>query len=229
MLKSSDLTQEIRCVKSESELEVMRRANLIASESFISTMKFTRPGLMEKSLEARLEYECKLRGAQGLSFVPVVAGGNNATIIHYTRNDSPLHDGDLVLIDGGADLDNYVSDIARSYPINGKYSIAQAKLYNAVLKTQIECIKEASKPGMSLDDLHLLSEAVLYEEIRKIGINIPFEALSDVYNHHVGHYLGMDVHDVFSVSRSIPLQPGNVITIEPGIYISELNNNFPME
>ncbi|KAF8929110.1 hypothetical protein BGZ47_001270, partial [Haplosporangium gracile] len=137
----SPLIQEMRVVKSEAEIKIMRQAGEISGKAFIETMKFTNPQRLEHQVYARFDYECRMRGSQMMAYVPVVAGGSNALTMHYVNNDQPLHDGDLLLMDAGGELNGYASDITRTWPVNGKFTDAQKDLYGVVLHANKECIK----------------------------------------------------------------------------------------
>jgi intermediate cleaving peptidase 55 len=208
----------------------MKQAGLIASLSMIEAMKATKVGMSEHQLAAIMEYHIKMRGAQRFSYPPVVAGGNNATTLHYINNDMILQDGDLVLMDAGCEFNGYASDITRVWPINGKFNKAQLEIYNLVLEANKMGINlcEASKK-MSLSKIHniitqFLNEGLISLGIKKKGIN----GIDTFYPHFIGHYLGMDTHDVKDLDCSITLKPGMIITIEPGIYIP-YDDNIPSQ
>ncbi|KAF9170793.1 hypothetical protein BGX20_008526 [Mortierella sp. AD010] len=205
----SPLVQEMRVVKSEAEIKLMRQSGEISGKAFIETMKFTNPDRLEHQIYAKFDYECRMRGSQMMAYVPVVAGGSNALTMHYVNNDQPLKDGDLLLMDAGGEYNGYASDITRTWPVNGKFTQAQKDLYEVVLHANKECIK-----------IHDVSMRLTKEGIAKLGIKpLPNDVDRRLYPHHVGHYLGMDVHDTGDISRSRPLKEGMVITIEPGLYI----------
>jgi Xaa-Pro aminopeptidase len=194
----------------------------------------------EHQLAALFEYQCKTAGAHRMAYPPVVASGMDACTIHYSRNDKQLHSdtGDLMLLDGGCEMYGYCSDITRTWPLNGQYSAAQREVYDIVLSVHAACM-EACQPGATLRDLHLLSCRLLMEGIGSLGFldnnnnnnnnnNMigtrassmsPHAILRTVYPHSVGHWLGLDTHDTNTVPQDKPLQPGVVITIEPGLYI----------
>ncbi|CAO3574631.1 unnamed protein product [Mortierella alpina] len=217
----SPLIQELRVVKSEDEIKIMRQAGEISGKAFIETMKFTDPSRLEHQIYAKFDYECRMRGSQMMAYVPVVAGGSNALTMHYVNNDQPLHDGDLILMDAGGELNAYASDITRTWPVNGKFTEAQKDLYEVVLHANKECIKLCTEEsGLSLNQIHDVSMRLTKEGLSRLGINpLPHDVDRRLYPHHVGHYLGMDVHDTGDISRSRVLKEGMVITIEPGLYI----------
>jgi intermediate cleaving peptidase 55 len=208
------LIQQLRLYKSEAERNIMRTSGKIAGRAFAKAMKQTRPGLTEHQLHAILEYEIKMNGASGLSYVPVVASGKNALILHYVSNQDVLKDGDLVLVDCGAEYSNYASDITRTWPVNGKFTLAQSKLYQLVLDVQKKMISKCVAFEASADSLHEES----FEMLRK-GLSLLFDRTVSVremrylYPHHLSHYIGLDVHDTPSVPRSKPLEVGMTLTI----------------
>ncbi|KAI8601280.1 peptidase M24 [Dissophora ornata] len=217
----SPLVQELRVIKSEAEIKIMRHAGEISGKAFIETMKFTNPQRLEHQVYAKFDFECRMRGSQMMAYVPVVAGGSNALTMHYVNNDQPLKDGDLLLMDAGGELNGYASDITRTWPVNGKFTEAQKDLYEVVLNANKECIKLcAEEHGMSLNQIHDVSMRLTKEGLSRLGIKpLAHDIDRRLYPHHVGHYLGMDVHDTGDISRSRPLKEGMVITIEPGLYI----------
>ncbi|KAI8346437.1 peptidase M24, structural domain-containing protein [Mortierella sp. GBAus27b] len=217
----SPLIQEMRVIKSESEIKIMRQAGEISGKAFIETMKFTNAQRSENQIYAKFDYECRMRGSQMMAYVPVVAGGSNALTMHYVNNDQPLNDGDLLLMDAGGELNGYASDITRTWPVNGKFTAAQKDLYEVVLNANKECIKLCTEEqGLSLNQIHDVSMRLTKEGLSRLGIKpLIHDVDRRLYPHHVGHYLGMDVHDTSDISRSRPLKEGMVITIEPGLYI----------
>ncbi|XP_069823454.1 xaa-Pro aminopeptidase 3 [Dendropsophus ebraccatus] len=228
------LMQQLRLVKSQAEIELMKKAGRISSHAFIETMHWSKPPLDEALIYAKFDFECRARGAEILAYPPVVAGGNRANTLHYVKNNQIVKPGEMVLLDGGCEASCYVSDITRTWPVNGKFSAAQQEIYEAVLEVQKSCLSLCT-PGTSLENLysHMLSQ--LGNKLQDLGIvprrcsdNLLYKTARRYCPHHVGHYLGMDVHDTPDMSRSLPLQPGMVITIEPGIYIPE-NDTEAME
>ncbi|KAJ1503677.1 Xaa-Pro aminopeptidase 3 [Coelomomyces lativittatus] len=215
-----DLTsqvEQLRVKKTKAEIQVLKKANRITHASFLSGLK--NPWKKEHEGMAFLEYQMKSLGAQKLAYVPVVASGQRTCVLHYTQNDQQIHEGDLVLVDAGCQFGYYASDITRTFPASKHFTQPQRELYNAVLNTQEACLKHIS-PLISLDDLHTLSVMYLTEELNRLDFRTDKKTVSDhLYFHHLGHYLGLDVHDTPSVSRGIPLQSGMVITLEPGVYV----------
>ncbi|CAI2187438.1 11644_t:CDS:10 [Funneliformis geosporum] len=226
----SRIVQELRIIKSDAEISLMKKGGQITGKAFIETMNFTKPGLSEHDLSAKVEFECRIRGAQYLAYVPVVAGGINALTMHYVRNDMPLRNGDLILMDAGGEYHGYASDVTRTWPINGKFSPPQRELYEAVLNVNRKCIKLCTeKQNISLNGVHEQSVQFMKEELSNLGFNLVEGDVDRVlYPHHVGHYLGLDVHDTHDLDRSRSLKSGMVLTIEPGIYIPP-NNAYPKQ
>ncbi|XP_024961877.1 intermediate cleaving peptidase 55, mitochondrial isoform X4 [Cynara cardunculus var. scolymus] len=189
-------------------------------KALLQTMLHSKISPYENILSAKVEYECRMRGAQRMAFNPVVGGGLNGSVIHYSRNDQKVKDGDLVLMDVGCELHGYVSDLTRTWPPCGSFSDVHKELYDLVVETNKECI-ELCKPGASIQHVHNYSVNKLFRGLKEIGI------LKDnrLHSYHqlnptsIGHYLGMDVHDCSKIGYDRTLKPGVVITIEPGVYI----------
>lgn len=228
ILPLSKTIQELRMIKSHSEIEAMKKSGLISSKAFVEAMKWTKPGLTEAQLWAKFDYETRMRGSSVLAYVPVIAGGPNALSLHYVRNDMELKDNDLVLVDCGGEYNGYASDITRTWPVNGKFTEAQKELYQAILNVNKECIKLCTEStNISLHGIHSQSVSLMKQELEKIGFNVSGWDLERIlYPHHVGHYLGLDVHDLHSLDRSRKLKQNMVITIEPGIYVP-YDDKFP--
>lgn len=227
------LTHELRLIKSSAELKLMRESASIACQALLQTMLHSKTHPYEGMLSAKMEYECKMRGAQRMAFNPVVGGGHNASVIHYSRNDQKIKEGDLVLMDVGCEFHGYVSDLTRTWPPCGSFSSAQEELYDLILQTNKECVK-LCKPGATIRQIHNFSVEMLQKGLKEIGIlkedsrRSSHHQLSRSYHQlnptSIGHYLGMDVHDCSKVSYDHPLTSGVVITIEPGIYIPLFSN-----
>ncbi|XP_020101540.1 probable Xaa-Pro aminopeptidase 3 isoform X1 [Ananas comosus] len=216
---------ELRWLKSTSELKLMRESASVACQSLLQTMLFSRTFPEESKLSAKVEYECKMRGAQRMAFNPVVGGGANGSIIHYSRNDQKIKAGELVLMDMGCELHGYVSDLTRTWSPFGSFSPAQEILYNLILETNKECIK-LCRPGVSIRQIHDYSVKMLRKGLKELSILRDENSLSyhQLNPTSIGHYLGMDVHDSPTISIDRSLQPGVVITIEPGVYIPSSYN-----
>lgn len=227
---------EMRLVKSDEEIELMQRAADIAAEAHVEAMKAVRPGMMEYEIEALIEYHFRRSGAFAPAYGSIVGGGANATILHYKTNEEELHDGDLLLVDAGAEFRGYASDITRTYPINGRFSEPQREIYEAVLAAQTQCI-EMVKPGVTMEELNNHAIRVLTERMVSLGLLageveklIEEKTYRRFFMHGIGHFLGLDVHDAGRYQlegKSRPLPPGVVITVEPGIYVAEESENVP--
>ncbi|MCX7172297.1 MAG: aminopeptidase P N-terminal domain-containing protein, partial [Proteobacteria bacterium] len=218
----------MRLIKDSSEIATMRRAAAISSAAHCRAMRATRPGRYEYEIEAELLHEFRNCGCQSPAYTSIVAGGANACILHYVANDQPLRAGELLLIDAGGELDNYASDITRTFPVNGRFSAAQAEVYNLVLAAQAAAIA-AIKPGAHFLDPHQAALEVLVQGMLDMKLLqgtrdglIESEAYKRFYMHRTGHWLGLDVHDAGSYKSGETwrtLQPGMMLTVEPGCYI----------
>ncbi|KAL9269430.1 Intermediate cleaving peptidase 55, mitochondrial-like protein [Drosera capensis] len=220
-------THDLRWLKSPAEISLMRDSTSVACQALLQTMLHSKVYPHERMLAAKIEYECKMRGAQRMAFNPVVGGGANASVIHYSRNDQKVKDGDLVLMDIGCELHGYVSDLTRTWPPSGRFSSAHVELYNLILETSKECLK-LCRPGISIREIHNHSVEMLHTGLKQIGIlkgdRSSYQKYHQLNPTNIGHYLGMDVHDCSSISNDRPLKPGVIITIEPGIYIPTVFN-----
>jgi len=221
-ISPTQVLSTLRLKKSPAEIQLMRQSCEIAAKSMIEVMKITKPGISEHLLGSKMEYECKIRGAQRLSYPCVVAGGVNANTLHYITNDMILRNGDLVLMDAGCEYNGYSSDITRTFPINGRYTKEQREIYNIVLNANKKCIKMC-KPGkgISIRKIHQLSVQLMEEDLINIGLVNKHVSLSKLFPHSIGHWLGMDVHDVNDISTSESIEDGMILTIEPGLYIPD--------
>ena len=230
------IIHELRVIKSGDELELMQKAADIAAEAHVETMKAARAGMREYELEALIEQVFRRHGAAGPAYTSIVGAGPNATVLHYINNDGELHDGELLLVDAGAEYKGYASDITRTFPINGRYSPAQRDIYDLVLKAQMECV-ELVRPGVTHDQLKQHSIEVLTEGMVELGLlqGEPEQLIKDkqyekFYMHGLGHMLGIDVHDVgayYYGKESRALEPGVVMTVEPGLYIAPGTKDVP--
>ena len=232
----ASIIHEMRVVKSPDELEIMQTAADIAAEAHVAAMKAARPGMQEYQIEAVIEQIFRQRGAAGPAYTTIVGAGPNATVLHYINNDAELRDGDLLLVDAGAEYKGYASDITRTYPINGRFTKAQREIYDLVLKAQMSCV-EMVRPGVTHEQLKRHSIEVLTEGMVELGLlkGEPEELIKEskheqFYMHGLGHMLGIDVHDVgqyYYGKESRALEPGVVMTVEPGIYISPDTKDIP--
>ena len=221
------LLHDMRLYKSRSEIRVMRTAAKVACGAHRRAMQACRPGVQEYEIEAELLHEFRHAGMVP-AYSSIVGGGANGCILHYTENSAQLNDGDLLLIDAGAEYDCYASDVTRTFPVNGRFSKAQKALYEVVLAAQAAAIKKV-RPGNHWNDPHEAAVRVLTRGLVKLGILkgkpaalIRKEAYRRFYMHRTGHWLGMDVHDVgdYKVGNVWrELEPGMVLTVEPGLYI----------
>ncbi len=230
---------DMRLHKSAKEVELMQKAATISAEAHILAMKKAKPGMNEFQIESLIEAYMRQNGASGVAYNSIIGGGENATILHYVENNRPLKDGDLLLIDAGAEYHGYAADITRTFPINGKYSKAQREVYDVVLDVQTQCI-EATKTGNTVVKRQELSIELLTEGMKKLGLLkgktkdlIKKKAYLKYYMHGVGQYLGLDVHDAGryftdqTAKNSRPFAPGMVLTVEPGLYIPPDDKTAP--
>ncbi len=214
----------------------MQKAADIAAEAHVEAMKAVRPGMKEYEVEALIEQVFRRAGAAAPAYTSIVGAGANATVLHYINNDGDLSDGDLLLVDAGAEYKGYASDITRTFPINGRYSKAQREIYDLVLEAQMSCV-EMVRPGVTHDELKAHSVEVLTEGMVRLGLLkgepaelIKTEKYKQFYMHGLGHLLGIDVHDVgiyYYGKQSRALEAGVVMTIEPGIYIAPDTKDIP--
>ena len=212
---------DMRSIKSPAEIRIMRRAGQISGRAY--NQAYAQRFRNERTLHSFLDYKFVSGGCDRSAYIPVVASGSNSLCIHYTRNDDVMYDDELVLVDASGSLGGYSSDISRTWPVSGKFSPAQRDLYEAVLNVQRKCIALCSASNMySLNDIHEKSISFFKEELKNVGLpHMQSSSISRLYPHYIGHNLGLDVHDVPEVSRYQPLQAGQVITIEPGIYFPD--------
>ncbi len=227
------ILDEMRLIKDDHEIGVMRRAAAISAAAHCRAMQATRPGRMEFEIEAELLHEFRRNGSQFPAYSSIVAGGANACILHYRENDARLKRGDILLIDAGCELDGYASDITRSFPVDGRFSKAQREIYELVLAAQAAAIASV-RPGKSWQAPHDAAVRVLVRGFIKLGLCKG--SVSDViasgdyrrfYMHRTGHWLGLDVHDAGEYKQGgawKTLQPGMVLTVEPGCYIRPAPN-----
>ncbi len=232
-----DLTEtihEMRLIKSSAEINLMRKAAQISAQAHVRAMKFCKPGVSEYQLEAEIMHEFQKNGARYPAYSCIVGGGANSCILHYISNDQVIKKDDIVLIDAGAEMDLYAADITRSFPANGRFSPEQRAVYDIVLKSQLAGLK-AVKPGAAWPSVQEAIVKVITTGLVEIGILkgnvkelIDKQAYFPFYMHKSGHWLGLDVHDAgrYKINgKWRTLQPGMVLTVEPGIYISADNDN----
>jgi Xaa-Pro aminopeptidase len=221
---------EMRLFKETAEIELMQKAVNITEKAHLAAMQRCQPGLYEYELEAVLSYQFQRHGARYPAYAPIVGSGRNSCVLHYVSNNKKIDAGDLVLIDAGAEYENYAADITRTFPANGNFSAEQREIYTLVLESQLAVIKTI-KPGALWNEAQELVVKIITQGLIDLGILKGFlddliekEAYFPFYMHRSGHWLGMDVHDVgrYKVDgKWRSLEPGMVFTVEPGIYIAE--------
>ncbi|KAJ9151037.1 Aminopeptidase-like protein [Coniochaeta hoffmannii] len=212
----------LRAIKSPAEIALMRRAGRATGRAFTAAMR--RPWPTEKSLAAFLDHEFVVQGADGQAYVPVVAGGPRGNMIHYVQNLAALSPRDTVLVDAGAELGGYISDVTRVWPVGGRFSDPQRDLYEAVLRVQrtgVAMCRAAAPGGVTLDQIHRVTERLLREQLDDLGFDTRGDAMGVLFPHHVGHYVGLDVHDVPGYGRDVKLSKGHCVTVEPGVYVPD--------
>ncbi|KAK3191458.1 aminopeptidase [Lecanicillium sp. MT-2017a] len=216
----SPLMHKLRAIKSPAEVANMRRAGQISGRAITDAMR--RPWTKEKDLHAFLDYQFTINGCEGSAYIPVIAGGERANCIHYTVNNSVFRDGEFILVDAGGQYGTYITDISRTWPVSGRFTGAQRDLYEAVLKVQrasVDLCRQNAR--MSLEDIHGVTVRGLIEQLKAIGFDVSGSNIDQLFPHHVGHYIGLDVHDCPGYSRRELLRPGHCVTIEPGIYVPD--------
>jgi Xaa-Pro aminopeptidase len=225
--RSAPVMHHLRAIKSDIELELLRKACHITDLGFRRLLQFIKPGVMEYEVEAEIYHEFLRNRSRGPAYSPIIASGENACILHYTDNSRECKDGDLLLMDFGAEYANYAADMTRTVPVNGKFSKRQREVYDAVLRV-MKAATQMLVPGNSLDQYHAFVGTVMENELIGLGLldagdvrnQDPKSPLYKKYfMHGTSHFLGLDVHDVGSKYR--PFEEGMVFTCEPGIYIRE--------
>jgi Xaa-Pro aminopeptidase len=228
-LDPGEIVHEMRLVKSDEELDRMRRAIAIAAEGHDAALRTARDTMYEYEIEALLDYTFRRHGGSGPAYPSIVAAGDNATILHYTTNDRRLAAGELLLIDAGAEYAGYCADVTRTFPVGSRFSAAQRAIYDLVLQAQLAAI-DVIRPGARVDEPHARAVEVLVDGMLRLGLltgdrqeSISKELYKPFYMHRTGHWLGMDVHDVGKYKlegAARVLEPGMVLTVEPGMYIA---------
>jgi Xaa-Pro aminopeptidase len=232
------LIDAMRLVKDKHEIDTMRRAGAISTEAHKRAMRTARPGAYEYEVEAELLHEFRRQGSEYPAYTSIVAAGANACVLHYVSNDQKMKDGDLLLIDAGCELHSYASDITRTFPVNGKFSGPQRDLYQIVLDAQAAAIAK-TRPGVPFNVPHETAVKVLAQGMVDVGLlrgsvdaaieqgNKREGGYFRFYMHRTGHWLGLDVHDAGDYKHGdkwLPLAPGNMVTVEPGIYVRPAKN-----
>lgn len=251
------ILNELRLIKTNDDLRYMRESCRIAAEGHNHGIRRTRPGMREYEVQAEIEYVFRKRGCHRNGYGSIVAGGDNATILHYQENNDVLRDGDLLLVDAGCEYGYYSADITRVWPVNGRFSEAQAEVYNWVLRAQLAAI-DMCRPGTGFREIHNRAVEVLTEGIVEMGLlkgdpakiiatqkqweedvkakrkdpakDKPPKTYREFYMHNTSHWLGLDVHDVGDYRNGedwVKLRPGCVLTVEPGLYIAKDRKDVP--
>jgi len=223
---------ELRLFKSADEIKIMKQAAKISARAHKRAMQVCKPGMMEYQLEGEIQHECSMAGSRHPAYNSIIGGGKNGCVLHYNDNNMLLQDGDLVLIDAGCELEHYASDITRTFPVNGKFSPEQKALYEIVLAAQQAAFAKV-KPGNHWNEPHDAAVLTITQGLIDLKLlkgtlkqNIEKGSYRDFYMHRTGHWLGMDVHDVGDYKVGTEwrvLEPGMVLTVEPGIYVSPNN------
>lgn len=225
--RTAPILNALRMKKSEDEIAVTRQACDITAKAFRRCLETVKPDMYEYEVQAEIEYIFKQNNATGHAYAPIIAGGKNACCLHYSKNQSLLNDGDLLLFDIGCELNNYSSDLSRTIPINGKFTPRQADCYNAVLRVMKE-ITKLYRPGGTINEINETTQRLMEQEMIKLGLFTAEEIKKQDPNrpcyrkylmHGMSHHIGLDVHD--SIDKFKPFEPGMILTCEPGIYIRE--------
>jgi Xaa-Pro aminopeptidase len=228
---------ELRLIKTPLEIEAVRKAVDISAEGHVRAMRATRPGMKEYELQAEIEYVFKRAGAKAPGYTSIVGAGANACVLHYIENRGTLRDGEVVLVDAGAEVGYYTGDITRTWPVGGKFTGYQREIYDLVLRAQMDVIRMI-QPGLEWQRLHEQSVHTLTEGLVELGVlqgpvdkAIEDKTFRKYFMHGTGHWLGIDVHDVGAYSRDgepgRPLEPGMVFTVEPGLYFHKDEEGCP--
>ncbi len=238
IIEPSVVLHELRWRKDEAEIAAMQRAADISAKAFERALATTRPGAYEYEVEAELRGTFRRHGSERCAYEPIVASGPNACTLHYVTNDRRMEDGDLLLIDAGAESGSYASDVTRTFPVNGRFTPAQRRVYDAVLRAQQRAIA-AVEPGATLPKVHAAAVRSLTESMVELGLlEGPIDALIEreehkrYYMHGTSHWLGMDVHDVgreWIDGEPRTFEPGCVLTVEPGLYVRPDDETAPAE
>jgi len=224
------LTFPMRLVKSPAEIAMMRQATKISAMAHNRAREFTKPGVYEYQVQAEIEHIFRQEGGIGIAYPSIVASGENACILHYIENEREMQDHELLLIDAGCSYGYYNGDITRTFPVGGKFTSEQKALYEIVLEAQLKAIAEV-QPGKPWNEFHDIAVCVIVQGLLDLGLLkgdleeiIKEEKYKPFYMHRTGHWLGLDVHDVGTYKQDAEtwqsLTPGNILTVEPGIYIS---------
>ncbi|MEH3113323.1 aminopeptidase P family protein [Pedobacter terrae] len=225
--RAAPIMRNLRTVKSDVEIELIKKASSITRDAFIRVLKFTKPGVKEYEIEAEIIHEFIRQGGTGHAYTPIIASGHNANILHYNDNNQVCKDGDVILLDLGAEYANYNADMSRAIPVNGRFTQRQKDVYNAVLYVMKESIKLIGE-GTIWNTYHEQVGEIMTSQLINLGListtdvknqNPAWPAYKKYFMHGTSHHLGIDVHDF--AGRYTPFTSGNVLTVEPGIYIPE--------
>ena len=219
MIDAYPFFADLRMIKEPYELDLMRKAVKITTDGLEAMMKNARPGMYEYELEAYFDFVLTKNGVTDKAFKTIVASGERGTILHYSKNNCMAKDGDLVLVDCGAQYGWYCGDITRTFPVNGKYTPRQKQIYDIVLEGQRRGL-ETIRPGVKFSRLNETLKEFYFEELKNLGLVSSPEEVSKYYFHGVSHYLGAETHDIGRYGDRT-LVPGMVLTVEPGLYIEE--------
>jgi len=233
--KLSPLMHDLRSVKEPEEIAQMQKACNITKAGVERILKFIKPGVMEYEIEAELSHEFLRRGSRGFAYTPIIASGFNACVLHYIQNDQKCKDGDVILMDVGAEYGNYASDLTRSVPVNGKFTDRQKQVYQSVLNV-MKGAMNILRPGILIEEYHKEVGLMMQSELKNLGLldqhdidkqsaNSP--AYKKYFMHGTSHHIGLDVHDYGHYHK--PVQENNVFTVEPGIYIREESLGIRLE
>jgi Xaa-Pro aminopeptidase len=223
--KSNPILQRLRAVKDQLEIDLLQQACDITNAGFRRVLSFVKPGVTEYEIEAEFLHEFIKRRSDGFAYTPIIASGNNANVLHYIQNNQECKDGDLILIDAGAQYANYASDMSRTIPVNGRYTDRQKQVYNAVLRVKNDATKMLT-PGTLWKEYHVEVGKLMTSELLGLGLldkadvqneNPDWPAYKKYFMHGTSHHMGLDTHDYGILWE--PMQAGNVFTVEPGIYI----------
>lgn len=225
--RTAPILNALRMIKSPDEIDITQKACNITSKAFRRCLETVKPGMYEYEVQAEIEYIFKQNNATGHAYAPIIAGGKNACCLHYSKNQSLLNDGDLLLFDIGCEYKNYSSDLSRTIPINGKFSERQKQCYNAVLRVMKQ-LTSLYKPGGCINEINQTTYRLMEKEMIQLGLfteddvrhQDPEKPMVRKYlMHGMSHHIGLDVHD--SIDKFKPFEPGMILTCEPGIYIRE--------
>lgn len=227
-LDLAPIVHEMRLIKDEHEVELMKKAAEISANAHLAVMKQLKPGIFEHELEATFVHECMKKGGKHMAYTPIVGGGKNACVLHYNANDQKIEDGDLLLIDAGCEYGMYAADITRTYPAGKSFTPEQKAIYELVLKAQCDVI-DMIKPGVCWNSLYEKTCEILTEGLIELGLlsgsleeNLENKSFTQFFMHKTGHFIGLDVHDAGAYKNGdswIKLKAGMAFTVEPGLYI----------